>query len=378
MDHITKKPEDAISLSPYYYTDKNHYEKTEKPLIFDNNNWYCIGLTNEFKNNIGYKAYDIPHSSKSVIITFEKGVFKAFYNSCAHRGTTLVDIEDQHMFVNKSTLVCPYHRWSYKLNGKIKNIPRADNNSEYCKSVKLQEVPIEIVNNLIFIKPQKHDKIETTFGKKIIGFYNKYTFREDCDIVYTNTYKVNCNWKLLVSNFCCYYHITSVHPTLSQVSGVDEHNIFNNDGYKYIHFNTDPLTINDETSIFNKMKPMNKHVNPMSAEFIVFFPNVFMFLLCDHAFYVIVEPVSASESIERTFLLLDKKRCSDKKYVNELISFYNITNDEDINVCIKNQKGLYNNVKPGKYILPYERCVYEFNKIYFKTVNKKNGRYSTL
>src|SRR5215467_4876484 len=61
-----------------------------------------------------------------IIVRDDKGVVRALYNRCTHRGTTLCRFEKG----NKRAFQCPYHGWNFQNDGKLRAVPWADGYAE--------------------------------------------------------------------------------------------------------------------------------------------------------------------------------------------------------------------------------------------------------
>ena len=110
-----------------------------------------------------------------------------------------------------------------------------------------------------------------------------------------------------------------------------------------------------------------------TARFFAFLPNAFGFVMADHAFVVVVTPVSAKRSVERGLLLIDVRRRQDSDYVNKLSEFYRRTNNlEDIPACEGLQRGLASRPlgKRGGPAVQHEPCTMAFDEAY----QRKMGR----
>lgn len=276
----------------------------------------------------------------------------------------MVDIED--MVTSDKRITCNYHCWSYDLSGKLKSTPLCNNIPK--EQYGLFQLDIRIVNHVIYVRTKSHGKpitIDRTFVQYPLT---------PLDIVYTDTYQVNCNWKFLMQNFCCWYHVPFIHPSLTKVSGVNEHAVVSFTDSS-VHFKTDPISF-DPSSPIDPKQIISTYMRPDEAHFIVLFPCTFLFIFPDHVFQVFVTPVNDSESIERVYLLATKEMQQYANYEtlkNQLVKFYVDTNNEDIGICESLQKGVKTNLyKGGPYVLPYESATQHFDNIYKNHMSLSN------
>merc|ERR1712224_15231 len=105
--------------------------------------------------------------------------------------------------------------------------------------------------------------------------------------------------------------------------------------------------------------------NEQAGLFHVVYPNMFWFLLPNHMFVVIVEPVSENKSIEHSFLMVhenvDVEKYRDR--IDKIHDFYDVVNKEDIKVCEEVTLGISGNdsYQKGIYVKPYEKTIQRFH-----------------
>jgi len=348
--------DNAYTLIPNSYYCSNFFN-IEKDKIFKKG-WIPIGYTNQLdtSNIISSTIHDIP-----IIITKSKNnQIKSYYNICRHRGCKLVDNNK-----SSSVIVCPYHKWTYSLNGDLIGTPLYKPSKDIFnkKNYSLFPIKTEIQNNIIFGNLDKsNDTTAKEYYKDCFNILDDYPL-DKCTIVKETQYNINCNWKLLIDNFIEYYHLPAVHPKLVKNSGMNDHKCTQGDGM-YIGFKTDPLTSSGEiidienATSFSNLSNSNKHV----AHFQMLFPNMFYFLFPNHIFSIIIQPISPTKSIEKAVLMVEDT--TNIKWIDDLWEFYNEVNIEDINVCEKVQKGLKCDVyKGGRMVPEFESTIHRFHKM---------------
>tara|TARA_B100001057_G_scaffold487288_1_gene569780 strand:+ start:630 stop:1796 length:1167 start_codon:yes stop_codon:yes gene_type:complete len=360
LQHI----DSAFSINPKAYTCPDYY-KIEKKKIFKTG-WIPIGYTNELNNNniVSTNIGEIP-----IIMTRDKNdKISAFHNVCRHRGCKL--IEDNK---RASMISCPYHKWSYKLDGSLVGTPLFKTSKKHFNKEQFSLFPVNIeVNNNIIFGNLKDDNVPSpkVSMKSAFKLLDNYPL-EKCNVVKTKEYRVKANWKLLVDNFIEYYHLPAVHPELVKGSGMDEHVCTQKEG-KYISFKTDPLTEAglpidvSKKPVFSTLNGYNKNENNNSnaAHFHALFPNMFYFLFPNHIFSIIVSPISPTESLEKAVLMVEDNAQTPIGWVNELFEFYDKVNKEDIEICEMVQKGLKSDMYLGGKLVPkYESTIHRYHKL---------------
>ena len=134
------------------------------------------------------------------------GRIGTFINVCRHRGMRLVQAEGQTCL---RSLVCPYHQWTYGLDGALRHIPRRESFGEIDSATRgLIALPTEVRNGLIWVRQgsmplDRHlAGVDADFDAFALADY--HFFRQ-------HVRTVACNWKLIQDAFLDGYHVTRLH-----------------------------------------------------------------------------------------------------------------------------------------------------------------------
>jgi phenylpropionate dioxygenase-like ring-hydroxylating dioxygenase large terminal subunit len=185
----------------------------EQRHIFDA--WTCVGYAADLPEPGSQRAVSV--GTGGILLTRdETGQVHAFANSCRHRGHELLPCGEST--VKRRSIVCPYHSWSYKLDGSLRNAPGFRNVESFDPS-QFGLVPLRAVNwhGWIFV-----DSSGTAgeFADHVAGseeLVNPYR-PEDLTIVARHSYELACNWKVIAENYQECYHCSTIHPELSRIS----------------------------------------------------------------------------------------------------------------------------------------------------------------
>ncbi|MEM7280849.1 MAG: aromatic ring-hydroxylating dioxygenase subunit alpha [Pseudomonadota bacterium] len=145
--------------------------------------------------------------SPILIVRSEEQTYRAFYNSCAHRGAPLV----QRQTGSVKRFVCPYHGWSYDLAGQLKAVRDLRDFPDFDMACyRLREIRCELFGNWIFVNQDTKAK---PLLDAIAPFPDHWKTLDLANIshVATSSFEIDCNVKVLLDAFMESYHLKSIH-----------------------------------------------------------------------------------------------------------------------------------------------------------------------
>ena len=168
--------------------------------------WILAGHVSKIPNKGDYFVFKIG-GEQIIIIRENAESVHAFFNVCRHRGSTICQAESG----NAPRLVCPYHAWTFGLDGRLisaRLMPADFDKSENS----LFACHIRVFHGLIFINMSEGTPVDfdATFGD--IGAILDYHGLADARIAYAGSYPTTANWKLVIENFFECYHCVPSHP----------------------------------------------------------------------------------------------------------------------------------------------------------------------
>jgi len=117
----------AHTLSSKYYTKKEILKQEYKNIFLKH--WICVGRAEDIAKPSEYITLDIGGESV-IILRDNKGMLKAFFNVCRHRGTRICQNNKGNF---SKTIQCGYHGWTYNLDGNLVGAPHMDNVDNFNK-----------------------------------------------------------------------------------------------------------------------------------------------------------------------------------------------------------------------------------------------------
>jgi len=208
LKHLIKSQRLNYPLEQIFYKDLSIYKLDVETFFYKQ--WIFVGHESRIPKKGDYFLFTIENES-IIIIRGENGEINCFYNVCRHRGSHIC-LEKEG---NARTLVCPYHAWSYKLNGNLKSARLMDSDFDP-KAWSLNKCHSKSFGGLIFINfsdiPYDFDE----FIKPIKPFIKLHGLGE-AKIAARRTYPTKGNWKLTLDNFHECYHCQPSHPEYCEV-----------------------------------------------------------------------------------------------------------------------------------------------------------------
>ncbi|WP_206491151.1 aromatic ring-hydroxylating dioxygenase subunit alpha [Rhodococcus sp. KRD162] len=206
------------TLPGRYYTDPDIFE-LEQEKIFEEL-WICAVRAADLDKPGSFRTVQI--GRESVIITRTRtGAIKAYLNVCAHRGARIC-MEDKGEV--KRSFQCPYHAWTYDLDGKLiaapnlTKMPDIDRVRYGLSSVSVEEwlgyVWVNLSDNPASFDTTVVQDIRDRLGD--VESIDRYKV-EDLGLGRRMSYDVKANWKLIIENFMECYHCATIHPELTEV-----------------------------------------------------------------------------------------------------------------------------------------------------------------
>ena len=132
----------------------------ERERIFSTH-WLCIGHQSQIAAPGDYFAPEVGDESL-LALRDQKGQLRAFYNVCRHRGTRLCQKKSGQL---RGRIQCPYHAWTYGLDGRLIGAPLMDKVIGFDKAQHaLHPVNLASCEGFIFVKPARHSLARLSTG----------------------------------------------------------------------------------------------------------------------------------------------------------------------------------------------------------------------
>lgn len=199
---------ESETLPPWCYTSEEFYKIEVEHLFMKV--WNFIGRADHIPNPGDF--FTLEFVGVPIIIARDRaGELKAYANSCRHRGAKIVEGEG-----NCRAFVCPYHGWTYGLDGALVAAPEMQHTKGFDPSCYgLKPVRLETWGGFLFINFNPNAESLMEFLGDLPETLASYRF-EDMKTSRRKEYIVECNWKIYVENAMEAYHVPMVHAKTLQ------------------------------------------------------------------------------------------------------------------------------------------------------------------
>ncbi len=338
----------ARTLPGRYYVSPEIFEE-ESERIFSKR-WLCVGREDRVAKPGDYFLQ--PVGRESIIVLRDRGgALRAYYNVCRHRGTRLCE---EHSGRFSETIQCPYHAWTYSLDGRLIGAPSSADIEGFSKTdYPLHRVAVESWEGFIFINLAPEPEPFAEAYTRLLGRFSRFNL-PNLVVARTIEYDVRSNWKLLFQNYSECYHCGPVHPSLAKLTPPTsgENDLVDGPftgGFMVINEGSESLTMSGRSCGLLVGDLPQEDLN--RVYYYAIFPNMLLSLHPDYVMFHTLWP----EAPDRTRIF-----CSWLFHADTLtnpacdpedgIEFWDMTNKQDWHICEQSQLGVMSRAyQPGPY-----------------------------
>jgi len=322
------------SLSPALYTDEARLD-AERSVLFSQAP-IIVGHISSLLRPGDHFTFD--HLGQPLLIVRGKDdVIRAFLNVCRHRGVRLSNADE---VTRKPSFVCPYHNWTYGLDGELISVPHEEsfeNDDVSCRH--LAALPCAVKGGFIFVSLDKNAELNLdAFLGEITDDLDAFNFSEQ--VTFERSVRTKkCNWKLVLEAFEDGYHVIRLHR--------------NTVGGMFIDAMSDIERVGDHLrsivarSSFETMRQEPQKMwdvrNDMTLAYFLF-PNTIIIIHPDYISHLGVYPAGTDETICIHTCLIDKTPETEKEQAHFERAFAiiddGVFNAEDFFICEQAQIGM--------------------------------------
>ena len=303
LDVVNNSIEKAHGLPNECYTSKD-YTLIERKKLFEDK-WIVVGVASSVPEIGDVKPIDIL-GMPILILRNKQNEIKVFHNVCSHRGVKLVSKSGK---IN-SLIRCPYHSWSYSLDGKLMATPHIGGMNKHSadgfdkSKSNLKEIRSYIWLDLIMININQNEMSFEEYIKPLSDRWEKFWPIKDRELIHHSNdfgyFKLNakCNWKFAIENYCESYHLPWVHPGLNSYSKIEDH--YHIQGLPNRFAGQGTVVYNPQFKGKEKLPSFPNWPKDKEniAEYVALFPNVMLGIHKDHYYAYWIEPINHEFTLE--------------------------------------------------------------------------------
>ncbi|WP_101296844.1 aromatic ring-hydroxylating oxygenase subunit alpha [Halegenticoccus soli] len=357
-DDIT---DESNALPARYFTEPDVFEM-EKEKVFGRY-WVYAGHANAIKEPGQYFTRDVGNR-KLIIVRGHDGRPKAFDNVCAHRGSKMVEDTPMTDPGDASRIQCPYHLWTYDLDGTLRSTPRSfeeaslnpDLEDEDVRELDPEEnalnaVNVDTIGPFIFVNLSDDPMpLEEQAGemKDRLEALPLGEYEHACRIVS----EVECNWKVFASNYSECDHCQSNHQDWIEGIQLDESELEVNDYHWVLHY-THEEDVDDELRIHDEHE----------AQFHYLWPNftVNMYGTADGYGTYVIDPIDTDRFQLIADYYFEDADLSDEE--EEFVRTSRQLQEEDFELVERQWEGLKTGALAQAQLGPNEHTVHRFHRL---------------
>ncbi|MBV9524102.1 MAG: aromatic ring-hydroxylating dioxygenase subunit alpha, partial [Alphaproteobacteria bacterium] len=200
------------ALDQEFYSDPDVYARDVERILM--RHWLCVGHESTLPRPGDFCLVEVA-AEQVILARGEDGVLRALANVCRHRGSRVCTQESG----NAKYFVCPYHAWSYGLDGRLRSARHMPAHFDAARHG-LKQIHLQIIEGLIFISfaptPLGLRHVEAALR----SFFRPYDWAR-ARIAHRERYTIEANWKLAVENYLECYHCAPAHPEYSKLHALE-------------------------------------------------------------------------------------------------------------------------------------------------------------
>ena len=360
------------TLPTWCYFDASHYERELERIWY--RNWICLGRSSNLSEPRAYQVFDLG-SQQIVVVRGDDQRLRAFHNTCRHRGSVLCNDETGRFRAGRIT--CPYHSWTYDLDGKLvrtTSLIQAEGFDP--EDYSLYGVAVEELAGFVFVR------IDGDQGPSVEESIDGYTERlaqwrlEEMVVGHTFRRVAECNWKVIWENYGECLHCPSIHPTLSKLVPLFGRRLqaeTDDPHWKSHAQDEDPkyrggLRKGAETWSMDghahgkPIESLSEEARRDGQSFGDCWPSAYFHGHIDYAHAAIVRPLGPERTEYTKIWLFPKATLEDDTFpLSNVVDFVKAVVVEDLDICEQTQKGMRSIRHEAGVIMPEEYYIKEFH-----------------
>jgi phenylpropionate dioxygenase-like ring-hydroxylating dioxygenase large terminal subunit len=334
----------ASTIPARWYTDPAFLE-AERSAVFGRT-WQAVGHARSVADPGSWLACEIT-GEPILVARGRDGVLRAFSNVCRHRGSLLAEGQGQ-----SSVIRCPYHAWTYSLDGSLLGQPEFEGVQDWDRShICLPQFRVETWGPFVFVNLDAHAAPLSEILGAIPGEIQQIGCPlDELKLSLRRDYIIQCNWKVYIDNYLEGYHLPAAHPGLCRELDYANYRV-----ETFRHYSSQIAPIRAAKG--GETRRYEYADTSRSALYYWIFPNFMLNVYPDNLSSNIILPMGA----DRTITIFEWFAWSGE-VAQATIDFSDEIQQEDIRICESVNRGLQSrNYSQGRFSVKRENGVHHFH-----------------
>jgi Rieske 2Fe-2S family protein len=353
------------TLPGNYYTDPTIFAM-EQDKVFESM-WFCAIRAADLEKAGAFKTVQVGRESV-LLARSRKGEVRAYFNVCRHRGAQLCTEESGEV---KRAFQCPYHAWTYDLDGKLIAAPNLTKMPDIDRvEYGLRHIEVREWLGYVWVcLAETPPSFEDTVIKDVVDRLGSAEAIEHYEIADLSVgrrirYDVKANWKLIIENFMECYHCATIHPELTEVlpefaDGLAAQ-FFVGHGAEFGE-DIEGFTVDGSPGL--AQLPTITEDQDRRYYAITVRPQVFVNLVPDHVIVHRMFPLAADHTVVECDWLYLPEVVQSGKDLSRSVELFHRVNQQDFEACERCQPTMNSRVyRDGGVLVPSEHHIGEFHE----------------
>ena len=217
----------ASTIPAAWYVDPRLLE-LERQTVFARS-WQVVGRADQLRTPGDFVTFELPGGEPVVVVRGDDGVLRGFFNVCRHHAAAVAT--EPHG--SARMLRCPYHGWTYSLDGALKGTPDFTGVCDFDRATHgLLPIEVGVWEHWVFASIERTGlSLEEYLGADLVRRVERLDIRT-LRWMERRHYTVDCNWKVFVDNYLDGgYHVPHLHKGLGSVLDYSAYTIENGDRF---------------------------------------------------------------------------------------------------------------------------------------------------
>jgi glycine betaine catabolism A len=332
--------------------------------------WHCVGRASAVAKPGEFIMRDVAGES-ILVVRGRDSELRAFFNVCRHRGTRLCT---EHAGQFSETIQCPYHAWTYGIDGRLIGAPHMNEVEGFDKKqYPLHQAAVAQWEGFVFVNVSGGPEPFEEWFAPMIGRLARYGLAS-LEVGHSVKYEVKANWKLVFQNYSECLHCPMIHPELSTMmpytSGA-------NDLIEgpflggYMELNHESATMSGKACGRFVSATLSQD-DRKRAYYYTIMPNMALSIHPDYVNYYLLTPLAVDRTlVESEWMFSPANRGNATFNPKDAIEFWDITNRQDWAICEQSQLGIQSSrYAPGPYS-PRESMPAAWDREYLRLMGRQ-------